>query len=154
MLSNIKLAFGFPILSISYKDLKAAVLLTIISITMIKIIHLEKKKYRKGIEYGSARWGKMSDIKPFMDDEWDNNIILTETESLTLSGRPKDPRYARNKNILVIGGSGSGKTRFFVTPNLMQMHKKTSYVITDPKGTVILNVGNMLKRHGYRITNF
>lgn len=91
------------------------------------------RKYRLGVEYGSARWGTEKDIRPYADPEFENNIILTETESLTMSSRPKNPKYARNKNILVIGGSGSGKTRFFVKPNIMQMH--SSYVITDPKGS-------------------
>lgn len=89
------------------------------------------RKYRLGVEYGSARWGTEKDIRPYADPEFENNIILTETESLTMSSRPKNPKYARNKNILVIGGSGSGKTRFFVKPNILQMH--SSYVITDPK---------------------
>ncbi|EDM88531.1 resolvase, N-terminal domain protein [Blautia obeum ATCC 29174] len=102
------------------------------------------RKYRLGVEYGSARWGTEKDIRPYADPEFENNIILTETESLTMSSRPKNPKYARNKNILVIGGSGSGKTRFFVKPNIMQMH--SSYVITDPKGTVLLEVGSMLAK--------
>ncbi len=93
------------------------------------------KKYRKNIEYGSARWGKPEDIKPYTDPEFSNNVILTQTEFLTMNSRPKQPKYARNKNILVIGGSGSGKTRFFVKPNLMQMH--SSYVVTDPNGYTI-----------------
>ena len=108
-----------------------------------------RKKYRQGMEYGSARWGTPEDIKPYMDADPENNIILTATEKLTMNGRPKEPKYARNKNVLVIGGSGSGKTRFFVKPNLMQMH--SSYVVTDPKGTVLVEVGNMLKRGGYKI---
>ena len=108
------------------------------------------KKYRKGIEYGSARWGTAEDIKPFTDPVFQNNIPLTQTERLTMNSRPKQPKYARNKNILVIGGSGSGKTRFFVKPSLMQMH--SSYVVTDPKGTVLIECGNLLKqRGGYRI---
>ena len=92
------------------------------------------KHYRKGIEYGSARWGTPEDIKPYMDEDFYNNLLLTNTERLTMNSRPKNPKYARNKNVLVIGGSGSGKTRFFIKPNLMQMH--SSYVVTDPKGTV------------------
>ena len=92
------------------------------------------RKFRKNIEYGSARWGKPEDIKPYTDPEFANNVILTQTEFLTMNSRPKQPKYARNKNILVIGGSGSGKTRFFVKPNLMQMH--SSYVVTDPNGTL------------------
>lgn len=107
------------------------------------------KKYRKGIEYGSARWGTAEDIKPYTDPVFQNNVLLTQTERLTMNSRPKQPKYARNKNILVIGGSGSGKTRFFVKPNLMQMH--SSYVVTDPKGTVLVECGKLLQRGGYRI---
>jgi Type IV secretory pathway, VirD4 components len=107
------------------------------------------KKYRQGMEYGSARWGKPEDIAPYMDKEFFNNVILTQTERLTMQGRPKNPKYARNKNILVIGGSGSGKTRFFCKPNLMQMH--SSFVITDPKGTVLIECGKLLQRGGYKI---
>lgn len=90
------------------------------------------KKFRQGREYGSARWGNKKDIEPYMDEKFQNNILLTQTERLTMNGRPANPKYARNKNVLVIGGSGSGKTRFFVKPNLMQMH--SSYCVTDPKG--------------------
>lgn len=104
----------------------------------------EAKKYRKNVEYGSARWGTKKDIAPFMDPKPENNIILTQTEGLMMSGRPKNPAHARNKNVLVVGGSGSGKTRFFIKPNLMQMH--SSYVVTDPKGTVLIEVGKLLSR--------
>ena len=107
------------------------------------------KKYRKGMEYGSARWGNVEDIKPYIDPVFENNVLLTQTERLTMNSRPKQPKYARNKNILVIGGSGSGKTRFFVKPNLMQMH--SSYVVTDPKGTVLIECGKLLQRGGYKI---
>ena len=107
------------------------------------------KKYRKGIEYGSARWGNAEDIKPYIDPVFENNVLLTQTERLMMSSRPKQPKYARNKNVLVIGGSGSGKTRFFVKPNLMQLH--SSYVVTDPKGTVLIECGRLLQRAGYRI---
>ena len=107
------------------------------------------KKYRKGMEYGSARWGNAEDIKPYTDPVFENNIPLTQTERLTMNSRPKQPKYARNKNILVIGGSGSGKTRFFVKPSLMQMH--SSYVVTDPKGTVLIECGKLLQRGGYQI---
>ena len=107
------------------------------------------KKYRKGIEYGSARWGNAEDIKPYIDPVFENNVLLTQTERLMMSSRPKQPKYARNKNVLVIGGSGSGKTRFFVKPNLMQLH--SSYVVTDPKGTVLIECGQLLQRAGYRI---
>lgn len=110
----------------------------------------DAKKYRKGCEYGSARWGNAEDIKPYMADKFEDNVILTETERLTMDGRPKaGPKYARNKNILVIGGSGSGKTQFYVKPNLLQMH--SSYVVTDPKGTVLNEVGKALKEVGYAI---
>ena len=107
------------------------------------------KKYRKNIEYGSARWGRSEDIKPFVDPVFQNNVILTETERLTMNNRPKDPRLARNKNVMVVGGSGSGKTRFWLKPNLMQCH--SSYVVTDPKGSVVVKCGNLLLREGYKI---
>ena len=110
------------------------------------------KKYRKNIEYGSARWGTREDIAPFVDPVFENNVILTQTESLMMSNRPKDPKNARNKNVLVIGGSGSGKTRFFLKPNLMQMH--SSYVVTDPKGSVVCEVGKLLERNNYKIIIF
>lgn len=102
------------------------------------------KKYRHGMEYGSARWGTHEDITPYVDPVFQNNVILTKTESLTMNSRPKDPKTARNKNVLVIGGSGSGKTRFWLKPNLMQMH--SSYVVTDPKGTILVECGKMLQR--------
>ena len=104
----------------------------------------DAKKYRKNVEYGSARWGNKTDIAPFMDPKPENNVILTQSEGLMLNGRPKNPAHARNKNVLVVGGSGSGKTRFFIKPNLMQMH--SSYVVTDPKGTVLVECGKMLQR--------
>ena len=110
------------------------------------------KRYRKNIEYGSARWGTREDIAPFVDPVFENNVILTQTESLMMSNRPKDPKNARNKNVLVIGGSGSGKTRFFLKPNLMQMH--SSYVVTDPKGSVVCEVGKLLERNNYKIKIF
>ena len=107
------------------------------------------KKFRQGKEYGSARWGNKKDIEPYMDEKFQNNILLTQTERLTMNGRPTNPKYARNKNVLVIGGSGSGKTRFYVKPNLMQMH--SSYCVTDPKGTIVLECGKMLEDNGYEI---
>lgn len=125
---------------------------------MLLILHIRKKnakKFRHGEEYGSAAWGTSEDIKPYIDAQnYSNNILLTQTERLTMEGRPKaGPKYARNKNILIIGGSGSGKTRFFVKPNLMQMH--SSYVVTDPKGTVLVECGKMLAEKGnYRIKVF
>lgn len=120
---------------------------------LIKIIVYTKgknaKKFRQGKEYGSARWGNKKDIEPYMDEKFQNNILLTQTERLTMNGRPSNPKYARNKNVLVIGGSGSGKTRFYVKPNLMQMH--SSYCVTDPKGTIVLECGKMLEDNGYEI---
>ena len=120
---------------------------------LIKVIVYTKskkaKKFREGKDYGSARWGTPKDIKPYIDEKYANNVLFTNTERLTMNGRPSNPKYARNKNVLVIGGSGSGKTRFFVKPNLMQMH--SSYVVTDPKGTIVLECGKMLEDHGYEI---
>ena len=110
------------------------------------------KKYRHGSEYGSARWGTHADIEPYTDPVFQNNVILTKTECLTMNSRPKDPKTARNKNVLIVGGSGSGKTRFWIKPNLLQMH--SSYVLTDPKGTTILEVGNAFVKKGYRIKIF
>ena len=107
------------------------------------------KKFRQGKEYGSARWGTRKDIEPYMDEKFQNNILLTQTERLTMNGRPANPKYARNKNVLVIGVSGSGKTRFYVKPNLMQMH--SSYCVTDPKGTIVIECGKMLEDNGYEI---
>ena len=107
------------------------------------------KKVRQGKEYGSASWGNRKDIEPYMDEKFQNNILLTKTERLSMNGRPSNPKYARNKNVLVIGGSGSGKTRFYVKPNLMQMH--SSYCVTDPKGTIVLECGKMLEDNGYEI---
>ena len=125
----------------------------IIVAALIKVIVYTKgknaKKFRQGKEYGSARWGNSKDIEPYLDEKFENNILLTDTERLTMNGRPKNPKYARNKNILVVGGSGSGKTRFFLKPNLMQMH--SSYVVTDPKGTVLIECGKMLEKNGYDI---
>lgn len=121
--------------------------------TLIKFVVYTKgknaKKFRQGKEYGSARWGTRKDIEPYMDEKFQNNILLTQTERLTMNGRPANPKYARNKNVLVIGGSGSGKTRFYVKPNLMQMH--SSYCVTDPKGTIVIECGKMLEDNGYEI---
>jgi len=110
------------------------------------------KKYRHGAEYGTARWGTAQDIEPYMAPNFKDNIILTQTERLMMSSRPKKPKYARNKNVLVTGGSGSGKTRFFLLPNLLQMH--SSYVVTDPKGDVVIKAGKTLLKHGYRLKIF
>ena len=121
---------------------------------MVYVKSKNAKKFRRGAEYGTARWGTQKDIAPYMDPIFENNIILTQTERLTMNSRPKDPKTARNKNMLVIGGSGSGKTRFVLKPNLMQCTSKkypVSFVVTDPKGTVVLETGKMLQRNGYRI---
>lgn len=122
-------------------------------VVLIKFIVYTKgknaKKFRQGKEYGSARWGTRKDIEPYVDEKFQNNILLTQTERLTMNGRPANPKYARNKNVLVIGGSGSGKTRFYVKPNLMQMH--SSYCVTDPKGTIVIECGKMLEDNGYEI---
>ena len=135
--------------SLKIKNLIPSLILSVV----IKLILIQKKKnakkFREGREYGSARWGNEKDIEPYIDKKFENNVLLTQTERLTMNNRPKNPKYARNKNVLVIGGSGSGKTRFFVKPNLMQMH--SSYVVTDPKGTLVLECGKMLERNGYEI---
>ena len=135
--------------SLKIKNLIPGLILSVV----IKLILIQKKKkakkFREGREYGSARWGNEKDIEPYIDKKFENNVLLTQTERLTMNNRPKNPKYARNKNVMVIGGSGSGKTRFFVKPNLMQMH--SSYVVTDPKGTLVLECGKMLERNGYEI---
>lgn len=138
----------------------ADLLLGIVLGCLMRLVVYEKgrnaKKYRHNVEYGSARWGKPSDIQPFIDpDPW-NNVILTKTERLTMNSRPKNPQYARNKNVLVIGGSGSGKTRFFVKPNIMQCTKTkgTSLVVTDPKGTLVVECGKMLVAAGHDVRIF
>ncbi len=115
------------------------------------------KKFRRNMEYGTARWGTPADIAPYIAPAFEDNIILTQTERLTMNNRPKDPKTARNKNVLIVGGSGSGKTRFFLTPNLMQCTSKTypvSFVVTDPKGDIVINAGKLLQRNGYRIKIF
>ena len=142
-------AFADPFPSVYYMDLLYGFAGGVVIKMIVYYRSKNAKKYRQGVEYGSARWGTEKDIQPYKDPVFENNIILTATERLMMSGRPKEPKYARNKNILVIGGSGSGKTRFFVKPNLMQMH--SSYVVTDPKGTVLVECGKMLKRGKYKI---
>ena len=141
--------FSNPLPSFYPRDLLIGVCCGIALRLVVYFKSKNAKKFRKGVEYGSARWGNEKDIEPYMDSVFENNILLTQTERLMMSGRPREPKYARNKNILVIGGSGSGKTRFFVKPNLMQMH--SSYVVTDPKGTVLVECGKMLKKGGYKI---
>ena len=147
-------AFESPMPSLNGQDFLIGIAGAVILRIAVYMKGKNAKKYRKGVEYGSARWGTAEDIKPYIDPVFDNNIPLTQTERLTMNSRPKSPKYARNKNILVIGGSGSGKTRFFVKPSLMQCTSKdfpTSYIVTDPKGTLILETGKMLQRFGYRI---
>ena len=142
LMDSLSASFASPLPSFSPVDM----LIGIAGAILIRLIVYTKgknaKKYRKGVEYGSARWGNAEDIKPYIDPVFANNVLLTQTERLMMSSRPKQPKYARNKNILVIGGSGSGKTRFFVKPSIMQMH--SSYVITDPKGQLLKETGKML----------
>lgn len=143
---NFRLAFQNPIPSFHVRDMAIG----LIGAALVRILVYMKgknaKKFRQGAEYGSARWGNQKDIAPFIDPVFDNNVLLTQTERLTMNSRPKLPKYARNKNVIVIGGSGSGKTRFYVKPNLMQMPANVSYVVTDPKGTILVECGKMLRR--------
>ena len=145
-------AFRSPFPSFHPLDLCVGILIAAAVRLAVYLKAKNAKKFRKNTEYGSARWGTREDIAPFMDADPRKNIILTQTEGLMMSNRPKNPKDARNKNVLVVGGSGSGKTRFFIKPNLMQMH--SSYVVTDPKGTVLLETGKLLERNGYRIKVF
>ena len=147
--TNFKLAFQNPLPSFHPTDILIGIAGALIMKAVVYYSGKNAKKFRQGVEYGSARWGTPADIKPYVDEKDDNNIILTETERLTMSSRPKNPKYARNKNILVVGGSGSGKTRFFVKPNIMQLH--SSYCITDPKGTLLVECGNLLAKAKYQI---
>ena len=142
-------AFNSPLPSFYPQDLIFGILLAAAIRLAVYLKGRNAKKYRKGVEYGSARWGKAEDIRPFTDPVFQNNVILTQTESLMMSNRPKNPKNARNKNVLIVGGSGSGKTRFWLKPNLMQCH--SSYVVTDPKGTILVECGKLLQREGYKI---
>lgn len=147
-------AFASPFPSFHPQDLLVGLLCGAALRLAVYVRGKNAKKYRKDVEYGSARWGTAEDIKPFVDPVFENNIILTQTESLMMSNRPKNPKYARNKNVLIIGGSGSGKTRFWLKPNLMQCTSKaypTSFVVTDPKGSIVIECGKLLQRNGYRI---
>lgn len=142
-----------PLFSFHIIDISIGVIAALLIKCAVYVRGKNAKKYRNGIEYGSARWGTASDIAPYIDGQnFYNNVLLTNTERLTMDSRPKLPKYARNKNVLVIGGSGSGKTRFFIKPNLMQMH--SSYVVTDPKGTVLIECGKLLQKGGYIIKTF
>ena len=151
VLINFSLPFENPLPSFHPQDLLAGGIGAALLGAVILYRKKNAKKYRPGEEYGSARWGTEKDIRPFVDPVFENNILLTQTERLTMNSRPAKPQYARNKNVIVIGGSGSGKTRFYVKPNLMQMPDKVSYVVTDPKGTIVLECGRMLKNAGYEI---
>ena len=154
LMDSLSASFASPLPSFELYDLCIGLLLGACFRLFIFIKESEKKKYRKGREYGSARWGTPEDIKPFIDPVFANNVILTQTERLTMSSRPKNPAYARNKNVLIIGGSGSGKTRFFVKPNLMQCVSDKypcSFVVTDPKGSILVECGSLLQRSSYRI---
>ncbi|MGN0774815.1 MAG: VirD4-like conjugal transfer protein, CD1115 family [Candidatus Ventricola sp.] len=142
-------AFSSPLPSLHPGDVLIGVLLAVLLRIVVVVKSRNAKKYRHNTEYGSARWGTHEDIEPYMNPKFRGNMILTATELLTMESRPKNPKYARNKNVLVVGGSGSGKTRFFVLPNLMQCH--SSYVVTDPKGSVLVECGQLLRRKGYRI---
>ena len=150
---NFQIAFENPVPSFHARDLAAGAIGAAIVKTMVYLKGKNAKKYRQGVEYGSARWGNGKDIAPFIDPVFDNNILFTQTERLTMNGRLKQPKYARNKNVVVIGGSGSGKTRFYVKPQLMQMPQNVSFVVTDPKGTILLECGKMLSRGTPKMKN-
>lgn len=152
LMANAGLAFRSPLPSLYGDDLAVGAMTAFGLEGMILYRKSTAKKFRQGVEYGSARWGTPGDIRPFMDaGDFENNILLTQTERIRVLGRPHHPKYDRNKNVVVVGGSGSGKTRFYCKPNLMQMMDGVSYVFTDPKGTVVLECGNMLIRHGYKL---
>ena len=152
IMQGISMAFENIMPSFHPIDLLVGIAVGVIIRLVVYFKGKNAKKFRKNLEYGSARWGTREDIAPFMDPVFENNVILTQTESLMMSNRPKEAKNARNKNVLVIGGSGSGKTRFFLKPNLMQMH--SSYVVTDPKGSVVCEVGKLLERNNYKIKIF
>ena len=145
-------AFASSLPSFHPADLLVGLLAGLLLRLAVYLKGKDAKKFRKGREYGSARWGTRKDIEPFIDPVFKNNILLTQTERLTMNSRPKDPKTARNKNVLVVGGSGSGKTRFFIKPNLMQCH--SSYVVTDPKGSIAVECGKLMLRNGYKVKIF
>ncbi|NLT15380.1 MAG: type IV secretory system conjugative DNA transfer family protein [Clostridiales bacterium] len=149
ILAGLAAAFRNPLPSFHLHDLLIGLLLAAALRLAVYVKGRNARKFRKNVEYGSARWGTARDIQPYIDPVFENNVILTQTERLTMNNRPKDPRTARNKNVLIVGGSGSGKTRFVLKPNLMQCH--SSYVVTDPKGSVVVECGKLLQRKGYRI---
>ena len=157
ILDGFRLAFESLLPSFHPADLLIGVLIAAALRLAVYVKGKNAKKFRKNMEYGSARWGTHDDIAPYIDPVFENNIILTQTESLTMNNRPKDPRTARNKNVLAIGGSGSGKTRFFIKPNLMQCQSKdypVSFVVTDPKGSIVVECGRLLEKNNYRIKIF
>ena len=149
LFGTIQVAFGNPLPSMHPVDLCVGLVCGAVLRTAVYLRGKNAKKYRHNVEYGSARWGTAKDIELFIAPKFEDNVILTKTERLMMSNRPKNPKYARNKNVLIVGGSGSGKTRFWLKPNLLQMH--SSYVVTDPKGSIAVECGNALLKNGYRI---
>ena len=150
LIGTIPAAFGNPLPSFNALDLCVGLICGLLLRLAVYLRGKNAKKYRHNIEYGAARFGTAEDIRPYIDPKFQNNVILTQTERLTMDSRPKNPKTARNKNVLIVGGSGSGKTRFFIKPNLMQLH--SSYVVTDPKGQLVLETGRLLERAGYKIS--
>ena len=154
---GVGLAFQSPFPSFYWPDLLFGFIVALFLRLVVAIHSQNAKKFRKGVEYGSARWGTAADIRPYIALKFEDNIILTQTERLTMNSRPKEPKTARNKNVLIVGGSGSGKTRFWVKPNLMQCDSEKypcSFVVTDPKGDLIIDCGKMLLRKGYKLKVF
>ena len=152
LMEGITAAFQSALPSFHPIDLCVGVAAALLIRLIVYVKGKNAKKFRKNLEYGSARWGRPEDIAPYVDPKFENNVILTQTERLMMSNRPKDPKTARNKNVLVVGGSGSGKTRFFIKPNLMQLH--SSYVVTDPKGSIAVECGKLMLRNGYKVKIF